>query len=534
MSNLPLKILLVEDDEDDYILVRDLLAEISPSKYDLKWVSAYKEVMETLDQVHYDIYLLDYRLGGDQSGLELLNEMIAQGCKAPIILLTGHSDYRVDMEAMKIGAADYLVKGQINARTLERSLRYAVERKRIEEELRLNEARFEALFQLSQMVEASLQEIADFVLDQAVRLTKSKIGCLGFVNEDGTVLSAEAWSKNVMEEGTARDCPDHIFLDPTVFWALAAKEHTAVIINNYSEWHKKGYYGGDLPLTRFMSIPIMEGHQVVGIAIVANKEDAYDASDVRQLTLLADGMWKLIQKKRADETLRESESQLRILSSKLFSIQEEERARLAQELHDSTGQTLAAIKFSVENALKMAGRGKAQAMAKSLKALVPVIQGALEKVRSIYMGLRPTILDDFGIVAAIGWYCREFEKTYPSIHIERKVDVQESDVPEPLRIVIFRVMQEALNNAARHSNANLAGLSLVNRNGNLQLTIEDDGQGFDIQKIVSEENRRRGLGLLSMKEQAELFGGSFSIESGLGEGTMVKISWPRKYSPPAS
>ncbi len=135
----PVRVLLVDDDEDDYVLTRDLLAEIGKEKFDLEWVSTYETALEAIEQDGHYVYLLDYRLG-EHNGLELLHEALRNGCRAPMILLTGQGDRQVDVEAMKAGAADYLVKGQIDAPVLERSIRYALERARALESLRESEA----------------------------------------------------------------------------------------------------------------------------------------------------------------------------------------------------------------------------------------------------------------------------------------------------------------------------------------------------------------------------------------------------------
>lgn len=129
-----LKILLVDDDEDDYVLTRDLIAEIEGGGYDLEWVSTYEEAVAAIAQQRHDVYLFDYRLG-EHDGLELLRHAIAEGCQAPIILLTGQGDREVDLAAMKAGAADFLTKGQLNAPLLERAIRYAVEHSREEQKL---------------------------------------------------------------------------------------------------------------------------------------------------------------------------------------------------------------------------------------------------------------------------------------------------------------------------------------------------------------------------------------------------------------
>jgi DNA-binding response OmpR family regulator len=129
------KVLLIDDDADDYALVRDLLSEIPTSRFRVDWAATYDAAVEAVCRDEHDVYLLDLRLG-ERDGLELLRELIAQGCEAPIILLTGQGGYEVDVEAMRSGAADYLVKTQLTAELLERSIRYSIERKRTESEVR--------------------------------------------------------------------------------------------------------------------------------------------------------------------------------------------------------------------------------------------------------------------------------------------------------------------------------------------------------------------------------------------------------------
>ena len=132
LSPEPIRVLLIDDDEDDYFITGDLLADIERQQFKLDWVSTYEEGFATFFKQEHDIYLVDYRLGKD-NGLLLLRAMIDHGTVAPIILLTGQGDHEVDIEAMQAGAADYLVKGQINPQLLERSIRYAIERRRAED-----------------------------------------------------------------------------------------------------------------------------------------------------------------------------------------------------------------------------------------------------------------------------------------------------------------------------------------------------------------------------------------------------------------
>jgi DNA-binding NtrC family response regulator len=135
MSDAPLRVLLVEDDEDDYVLTRGLFQQVAGRPFVLDWVSDFDEALEAIGECRHDVYLLDYRLGR-RTGLELLREAVAWGCRGPLILLTGRDDRETDVEAMRAGAADFLTKGRMDAAQLERAIRYAVEQKRVEEEIR--------------------------------------------------------------------------------------------------------------------------------------------------------------------------------------------------------------------------------------------------------------------------------------------------------------------------------------------------------------------------------------------------------------
>jgi PAS domain S-box-containing protein len=228
----------------------------------------------------------------------------------------------------------------------------------------------------------------------------------------------------------------------------------------------------------------------------------------------------ITKRKRAEEALRESEDRLRYLSSQLLAVQENERKRVAREIHDGIGQMLTAIKFKVEDTIQQKGKGNAKIREKSLETIIPLIQGSVEEVRRIQMDLRPSTLDDLGILATIDWFCREFGKIYSTIHIEKLINIHENEVPALLKTVIFRVMQEALNNIAKHSKADLVHLSLKKKDDRIELVVEDNGTGFDLEKS------KKGFGLASMKERIELSGGSFTIESILGKGTTIRAIWP--------
>ncbi len=349
------RVLLIEDDEDDYILVRALLSEAPYVDYDVQWVSNYDQALRVIETPAHDVCLLDYRLG-ERNGLDLLYEALGKSYCVPIVFVTGQGDYEVDMEAMKAGAADFLAKGEITASLLDRSIRYAIEQRR-----------------------------------------------------------------NM-------------------------------------------------------------------------------------------------------ENLRKSEGQCRLLSSQLLAAQETERRNIAREIHDSIGQTLAAINFGADSVLAELRRGNSGEAVTRLESLVSLIRNASDEVRRIQMDLRPSMLDDLGIEVTLNWFCREFQKVYSGIQIEKRIGIDEEDISNPLKITIYRIIQEAFNNVAKHSKAERVLLSLESNLNGIALTLQDNGQGFDPEEVRT--RYRKGMGLSSMKERAELSGGTFSVQSAPGKGTTFSFRWP--------
>ncbi len=141
------------------------------------------------------------------------------------------------------------------------------------------------------------------------------------------------------------------------------------------------------------------------------------------------------------------------------------------------------------------------------------------------MALRPSILDDFGIVSALNWFTREFQKVYPHMEGKKEINLEERQVPNAIKTPIFRICQEAFNNTARHSKAKMIRLSLTMRGSFLTLEVQDNGAGIGHDVLNRKKDRGRGLGLLSMEERASLSGGVFTIHSERRRGTTVKVSW---------
>jgi PAS domain S-box-containing protein len=232
------------------------------------------------------------------------------------------------------------------------------------------------------------------------------------------------------------------------------------------------------------------------------------------------------ERKRAEEMLQKSETELRLLSSKILEAQENERKRVARELHDGIGQALTGIKFSLENNVRRLKETETPLHFKELEDIIPLIQFTVDETRRIAMGLRPSTLDDIGISETIYWFCQQFEGIYKNIRIQQLIEVEENQIPEALKTVIFRVLQESLNNVAKHSKADCVQVSLLQQGKIVELVVEDNGIGFDPQAHAQQSAHKKGFGLASMRERTELSGGKFTLQSAPGRATRICAVWP--------
>ena len=359
----PRRILLIEDDEDDYILFSSVAAEIRSFPVEIAWVDTCRAALEKVGRNTFDLFFVDYRLPGC-TGLDLLHQFRQRGLQQPFILLTGQGDHAVDLQAMEEGASDYLEKDLLSPPLLERIIRYAISR-----------------------------------------------------------------------------------------------AHTL-------------------------------------------------------------------------NALRRSEKTLRILSQKLIQAQENERTRIAQELHDSTSANLTAIKYAIEKKLYEADYDPDSPDTAYLKHVIGLIQETMGDIQRLHSDLRPTVLDDLGLLAAVRRLCRQFEEIHQDFQVSQEITVAEEAVPAHLKIVVYRILQEALNNIARHSGADQVHIAMVpSDDKGLRLFIADNGRGFDVDASLEAEteNRVGGFGLMNMRERAVFTGGNINIRSALRQGTTVDIVWPNRF-----
>jgi PAS domain S-box-containing protein len=538
------RILLIDDDQEDYLIISDMLAESENIRFKLSWARTYEEGLEALSRREHDVYLLDYFMGA-HNGLDLLRHATEGGCSVPIIFLTAHGNYSVDLKAMESGASDYLVKGEFTAPVLERSIRYSIMNKRIEEELKQHRSDLEELVKKRTIEHAEARADAE----RRAREAEGRQAILeallehipvGIILVDSPYLRVQALSRYAVDMIGHRDSSGMRMQSLTdldfsleELWpdgaGLLEQIRNAALLGKVSpdQEHPLKTRGDNHILALVSAGPVKDGSGNVTGAVAAWRDISELKRIQEELRIARDNLEMRVRQRTLElaktlEELRESRGELKQLASQLLRAQEDERKRIAREIHDSIGSSLSAVKFCIEHVASQMGQNLEAV--ESFTRVSSAMEQAIDDSRRIMSDLRPATLDDLGIVATIGWFCRRFEQIYADIAIERDIGLDESEVPENLKIIIFRIMQEAMNNSAKHSRASKIYLRLLCEGGSIFLKISDDGVGFERTAAVSSGQGAK-FGLTSMRERAELSGGEFDIESSPGMGTAINVRW---------
>lgn len=487
-SKRGLRILLLEDNvADAELIVREVRRagfQVVATRTDTK-----EEFLNHLVEGRPDVIIADYTLP-QFSAIEAFELLKEHGHDTPVILVTGSQSEEVAVECMKQGADDYILKQSLTR--LPAAISNVLEKKRIREQkeqaeaaLRKSEEKFRLLFQHNPLP----MFVYDVETLRLLEMNNAAVDHYGFSREEFTHMwITDLWTLDDLRHLQAR---------------RLQVDGPSPLEGQWSHRHKNGETGTVLVLCR----PLEVDERKTGLII---------AQDITE-------------RAQAEERLRRSSEQLRALSAHLQSVREEERTRIAREIHDELGQVLTAIRMDLSwlfdklNTTKPVPKKLLRSHATSMTDL---IDSTIEMVRKIATELRPRILDDLGLVAAIEWQSSEFQNR-SGVRCTFKANVEEVELDRERSTAIFRILQESLTNVARHAGASEVRIGLTASTEELRLVVADNGGGITPGRISD----IRSLGLLGMRERAHLLGGSVSLQPASEGGTVVTVQLPLTPSP---
>lgn len=484
--NNELHILLVEDSPDDAELVKQTLlqAGLAPT---LHRVDSAATMTEALAQRSWDMVISDYNLPGF-SGSEALQLLREHSLYIPLIVASNHIGEEEAVALMKSGADDYVMKDKL-ARlvpALERSLREAqnrLESRNAQIALRESEARFKAI--VSNMPGMVFQ--VEFGPDNSPSFTYVSDGCLALFGIAAHVLRRDA----------------HAFLD-----RVLPEDLPSLTLSMQAAYLRRGNWNWEGRIR-------IAGSNEIKWVDLRSRARAQDDARMCWEGIISN----ITQNKLADIEIRRSRENLGRLSAHVDAAKEQERSRIAREIHDDLGGTLTAIKIS----LMRLGKGLAPEANEALQRLhsaVALVDNAMDVSRRIATELRPSILD-LGIVAAIEWQAAEFEKRM-DVGCQVTCAQKEISLDSKISIVLFRVFQEALTNIAKHSGATRVDVELEADADNVMLQVHDNGVGIAREDMA----KPQAFGILGMQERARNLGGEAGVRR-TRSGTAVSLRLPR-------
>jgi two-component system sensor histidine kinase UhpB len=474
------QILLIEDSPSDSLLIEEALRDVLDFRHHLVRAGLLSEALSSTQSTHFDIVLLDLGLP-DAQGISTFRTFHQRAPELPVLVLTGLDDMAVGLLALQDGAQDYLVKREIGSSELSRAIRYAIERHRVAMALKESEERFQL----------------------AVK-----------------GASAGLWDWNPQS--------DAIYLSP----------HFKEIL---------GYEGHELPNRTQAVLEAIHPDDIdrvsTSLAAHLNQKRAYDieyrvrtkAGEYRWIHSRGQALWSssgdayrmvgwiidVTERRLADEALRESREELQRLSANIQRAREEEKTRIARELHDDLGQQLAALKIECAK-LEHHGEGDNRTSTRTdLSNIYALIDQLVASVRRIATDLRPVMLDDLGLIPAVEWFIDRFSQRH-GVRVTQRIDADGIDFNYDSATAVFRIVQESLTNVARHSGATEVRLEIGRKGPDCIVSIADNGRGCQ----SGTRRAPNSFGLLGMRERAAALRGNVEIQTAPDQGFAIIISLP--------
>jgi PAS domain S-box-containing protein len=412
-----MKVLLVDDDQDSYILTRHQLSKIPGGDYVMEWASSYEAGLESIRKNLHDVYLLDYHMGA-KTGLDLLREALAAGCKAPIIMLTSENPL-VDAEAMKLGAADFLSKDKLDSALLERSLRYSVKQ-------------FDTLRALRES-EARLASFMHYV--PCAVFIKNLQGRYVFVNE-----TCEKVFRRKLDEWVGRADED--------LWSKS-------LANKFKQLDQQ----------------IIRGKKSIETTEHVQHEDGQQTWLTTRFPIL-DEQGEITMIGAAAINITES----RRLEREIQTISEREQQRIGQDLHDGLGQYLTGIACMVNVLGKKLGNKELPEAADAAR-ITAMVNETIQQTRALARGLCPVELETNGLQAALTELANRVTNLF-AVECDFQTPTVVQMFDNAAAVHVYRIAQEAVNNSIKHGHATRIDLSLTSANGQILLAVKDNGVGL--------------------------------------------------------
>ena len=479
-----LRILILEDVPTDAELMKDELTE-SGINFTSRLASSRKSFLDALEEFIPEIILSDYSMPSFD-GLSALKIALGKCPDVPFIFVSGALGEEMAIELLKKGATDYVLKDRLSrlgpavSRALS-EVEERTERKRMENVLKESEVRYRTIFENT----GTATVIID--VDTTIVLANRQFERLsGFSRYE--IEGKTSWIDFVLED----DLPEvNVLRRPWgKHFKVSEDGYEFRITNRQGDIRNVLVNIAEIPLTDRMVMSFL---------------------DISKL-------------KSAEEKILASYEMLRSLTSELVMTEERERRRIAVDLHDNIGQTLALTKIKLESLISHTSEN---GFKKPLLEIGDMIDQSIQQARSLMTDLSPSVLYELGFIEAIYWLCEQVQ-TKHSLQVVLTNDLKITGIDEEIQLLLFRAMRELLMNVVKHARAKQTHVTIKNSGRNIQIVVKDDGVGFDISSISNVAKLTGGFGLLSIHERLKYLGGIVEIETEKGLGTCITLLAPQK------
>ena len=397
----------------------------------------------------------------------------------------------------------------------------AMENARLYQEAHRRADRLALVNRVARAVSATLRldDLMERVYQEVAPLFQTDAFCIALYDQEADVLDLQIRVEEGVQGESKRIAPTRAGLA-----GIVVREKKALLIRNPGQKQntllQAQLWDAGTDLLSQLGVPMRIGERVVGVICVGSyRSYAYGEEEQVLLSTIADEVAAAVDNARLFEAVEQQRHQLQALSARLAEAEESERRRLARELHDQVGQNLTALGINLNIVRTQAPEETATLVGPRLDDSLALVEQTAERIRSVMTDLRPPLLDDYGLVAALHWYGAQFAtRTGIDVHVEGEEPVPR--LTAPVENALFRIAQEALTNVAKYAKAAQATVAVEAENGIVRLVVADDGVGFDPSSLTRPDGRQ-GWGLLSMAERAEALGGLCRVESRPGRGTRI-------------